>query len=89
LACSGSEFIFWNLWTYWTVGRTPWTGDRPDARPLPTQDNTTQKNADTHPCLEWNSNTWSQCSSGLRPLGHWDRPLFDILHRNTQLWSPI
>jgi hypothetical protein len=32
----------------WTVGMTPWTGDQPDARPLPTQDNTTQKNADTH-----------------------------------------
>jgi hypothetical protein len=26
-------------------------GDRPDARPLPIQDNTAQKNADTHPCL--------------------------------------
>jgi hypothetical protein len=31
----------------WTFSRTPWTGDQPDARPLPTQDNTTQKNADT------------------------------------------
>jgi hypothetical protein len=31
-----------------------------------TQDNTTQKNADTHPCLEWDSNLWSQCSSGRR-----------------------
>jgi hypothetical protein len=29
------------------VGRTPWMGDRPAARPLPTQDNTTKKNADT------------------------------------------
>jgi hypothetical protein len=36
LACSGSEFIFWNLWIYWTVGRIPCTWDRPDARPLPT-----------------------------------------------------
>jgi hypothetical protein len=25
----------------WTVGGTPWTGDQPDAGPLPTQDNTT------------------------------------------------
>jgi hypothetical protein len=24
-----------------TLGRTPWPGDQPDARPLPTQDNTT------------------------------------------------
>jgi hypothetical protein len=49
-----------------TFGRTPWTGDRPDARPLPTQDNTTHKNADTHPCLEWDSNTRYRCSSGRR-----------------------
>jgi hypothetical protein len=28
-------------------------GDNPDARPLPTQNNTTQQNADAHPCLEW------------------------------------
>jgi hypothetical protein len=34
-ARSESEF---NLRTF---GRTPWTGDQPDARPLPTQDNTT------------------------------------------------
>jgi hypothetical protein len=32
-----------------TFGRTPWPGGQPDARPLPTQDNTTQKHADTHP----------------------------------------
>jgi len=31
----------------WTFGRTPWTGDQTNARPLPTQDNTTQKNVDT------------------------------------------
>jgi len=29
--------------TLWTFGRTPWTGDQPDARPLPKQDSTTQK----------------------------------------------
>jgi hypothetical protein len=66
LACSGSEFIFWNVWICCTAGRTFWTGDQPDARPLPTQDNATQKNADTHPCLEWDSNSRSQCSSGRR-----------------------
>jgi hypothetical protein len=27
----------------WTIGRTPWTGDQPDARLLPTQDNITEK----------------------------------------------
>jgi hypothetical protein len=41
-ACSVSEFNFWTYESIWTFGRTPWTGDQPDARPLPTQDNTTQ-----------------------------------------------
>jgi len=59
----------------WTLGRTPWTGDQPDARPLPTQDNTTQKNVDTHPCLERDSNPRSQCSRCWRQRGHWDRSL--------------
>jgi hypothetical protein len=39
-----------------TFGRTPWPGDQPDARPLPTQVNTTQKHADTHPCPKQDSN---------------------------------
>jgi hypothetical protein len=30
-------------WNYESFGSTPWTGDRPIARPLPTQVNTTQK----------------------------------------------
>jgi hypothetical protein len=47
-----------------TFGRTPWPRDQPDARPLPTQDNTTQKHADKHPCSEQDSNLRSQCSSG-------------------------
>jgi hypothetical protein len=42
-------------------------GDRPDAKPLSTHRTTqTQKNADAHPCLEWDSKTRSQCSSGRR-----------------------
>jgi hypothetical protein len=35
------------LWILYRVGRTPWTGDQPVARPLPTQ-NKTEKNADIH-----------------------------------------
>jgi len=49
-----------NLWTF---GRTPWMGDQPDARPLLTRDNTTQRNADTHSCLERDSKPRSQCSN--------------------------
>jgi len=41
-------------------------GDQPDARPLPTQVNTTQKNADTHPCLEHRRQFVPQTA---RPLG--------------------
>jgi hypothetical protein len=48
LACSGSEFIFWNLGIRWTVGRTPWMGDRPDARPLPTYRTTQHRKMRTH-----------------------------------------
>jgi hypothetical protein len=32
--------------------RTPWMSDQPVARPLPAQDNTTQKDEDKQPCLE-------------------------------------
>jgi hypothetical protein len=31
---------------------TAWMGDLSVSRPLPTQDSTTQRNADIHPCLE-------------------------------------
>jgi hypothetical protein len=49
-----------------TFGRTPWRADQSNARPLPTQDNTPQKDADTHPCAGQDSNLRSQCSSGRR-----------------------
>jgi hypothetical protein len=31
---------FFSFLIIYTVGRNPWTGDQPDARPLPAQDNT-------------------------------------------------
>jgi len=64
MACSNSEFNFAEFMNLWTFGRTSWTGNQPNARPLPTHDNTTQKNVDTHPCLEWDSNLQSQCLNG-------------------------
>jgi hypothetical protein len=39
LACAHSE-LFNSEIILQTVGRTPWTGDQPVARPLPTQDKT-------------------------------------------------
>jgi hypothetical protein len=63
-----------------TVGRTPWTGDQPDSRPLPTQGNANRINADKHPCFEWDSNPRSQCSSGRRHfLPYTVRPLWSAV----------
>jgi hypothetical protein len=36
------------LWIYETIGRTPWTGDRPDTRPLPTYRTTQHRETQTH-----------------------------------------
>jgi hypothetical protein len=64
---------------FYTVGRTPWTGDQPVARPLPTHRTTQTQIKSTHryPCLEWDWNPRSQLSSEdspwLRPRSHRDR----------------
>jgi hypothetical protein len=61
----------WPLFQFlilYTVGRTPWTGDQPVTRPLPTH----RINAHGYQCLECDSNPRSQCSS-LRPRGPCDR----------------
>jgi hypothetical protein len=50
--CPSSDLIL-KLLISSTSGRTPWTEDYSYARPLPTQDNTTYKYADKHPCLKW------------------------------------
>jgi hypothetical protein len=46
MACSNSEFIFWNIWIYF--GRLVGFLERGISRSLPTEDNATQKNADSH-----------------------------------------
>jgi hypothetical protein len=55
---------FFSFLILYTVGRSPWTGHQPVARPLPTH-NTNRINAHRHTCLEWDSNP-SQCSSERR-----------------------
>jgi hypothetical protein len=58
---------FFGVLIFYTVGRTPWTGDRSFARPLPKHRTTRTQNKLTqyrHPCLDWDSNPWSQCLSG-------------------------
>jgi hypothetical protein len=62
----GLFFSFIN--DFYTVGRTPWTSDKPVARQLPTQRTTQTQNkrAHRHACLEWDSNLRSQHSSERR-----------------------
>jgi hypothetical protein len=48
------------LWILQSVGRIPWAGDQPFARPLLTQDNTDRINSYRHLCLKWDSNPRSQ-----------------------------
>jgi len=38
----------------------------PTQGPYPNRTTQTQKNADTHPFLKWDLNSWSQCSSSQR-----------------------
>jgi hypothetical protein len=47
MASSDSEVKFPEFMNLRTFDMTHWTGDLPDAMFLPTQDNTTQKNANT------------------------------------------
>jgi hypothetical protein len=59
---------FFSFLIFYAVGRTPWTGDEPVARPLPTHRTTQTQNKRTHrhPCLDWDSNSRSQRSSERR-----------------------
>jgi hypothetical protein len=54
--------LFFSFLMTYAVGRIPWTGHQPVARPLPTH----RINAEIHPCLKWGSNSWSQRSSRRR-----------------------
>jgi hypothetical protein len=56
LACSASELTSDAVNTFRYFGGTLWMGDQPIARPVPTQNNTTDKCADIHPRLEGDSN---------------------------------
>jgi hypothetical protein len=44
---------FFNFVILYTVGRTPWTGDQPVARCLPTQRTTQTQNKRTHTSIPW------------------------------------
>jgi hypothetical protein len=58
---------FFSFLIFYTVGRTPWTGDQPVARPLPTHRTTQTQNKCTQTSMfEWDSNPRSQLSSERR-----------------------
>jgi hypothetical protein len=59
------QFII-NFWEYEAFGRTPWTGDRPVARPPSSQANSNTNNADIHPRPDCDLNPRSLCLSGHR-----------------------
>jgi hypothetical protein len=73
--------LFQFLFLFYTAGRTPWRGDQPVTRPIPTHRTTQTQNKLTckHQCLKWDSNPRSQCLSGQRqfmsyiPRSHSDR----------------
>jgi hypothetical protein len=80
LACCRSEIIFWNLWICEHLVGLLVRGIGP---PLPTQDNATQKNADTHPFLKRDANPRSQFSGSRKqyvPQTAW--PLGSADHLN-------
>jgi hypothetical protein len=59
----GPGLFFSSVIFFYTDGMTPWTSDRPVARPLPTQHKHRRKRTRKHPCLQWDSNLRSQRSS--------------------------
>jgi hypothetical protein len=73
LSIYGSTALCWMLaafpvsWSFYTVGRTPWTGDQPSqSRYLHTEQHKHRINTNRHPCLKWDSNPRSQRSSERR-----------------------
>jgi hypothetical protein len=81
---SETELTSETLNSFRYFGRTSWTGDRALAKPLPAQNSTTQKNMDTHPCPERDSNPRSPLSRGQRhtshmPRGHGERHFVSYL----------
>jgi hypothetical protein len=64
---------FFSFLILYAVGRTPWTGDQPIARPLPTHRTTQTQKKSRHPCLKWDSNPQSQCLRGAKTVHVLDR----------------
>jgi hypothetical protein len=73
----------------YTVDRTPWTGDQPVARPLPTQHNT---HTYIHTFLKWDSNPRIQCLKTVHALGCAATVIsycISCIKRNSNKWGAI
>jgi hypothetical protein len=95
LDCSGFRNYFSETYeSIWTVGRTPWTGDRPDAKPLPTHRAAQHRKTRTHIHASSGVRTHdpsvraAEDSTCLRPRGHWDQQMFILIYVN-ELCSPF
>jgi hypothetical protein len=84
---SHSELISETMNPFRHFVRIPWTGDRPIARPLRTQNSITQKNADKYPCLDRDSNPLSQCLSVLESAATGTGQLIFVLLIQTSFFS--
>jgi hypothetical protein len=71
------------------VGRAPWTRDQPVAMPISIHRTTQTQNKGTqyrHPCLEWDSNPWSQRSSEWRQfMPYTARSLWSALRQYSKI----
>jgi hypothetical protein len=78
------RIYFLKLMNLWTFGRTPWMGDRLDARPLPTHRTTQHRK--TRTLIHASSGIRNQDpsvraaedSTCLRPRGHWNSLINNI-----------
>jgi hypothetical protein len=72
----------YNFLIFYTVGRTPRTGDQPVARPLPARTGQYKHRINVHrqQCLKWASNPRPQCLSERRRfMSQTARPLWSAL----------
>jgi hypothetical protein len=74
LQCIMSIDKFYSFSIIQTIGKTPWAGDQPAARPLPMQDNQTDFHASSG-IRTYDPSVWAgENDLRLRPRGHSDQP---------------
>jgi hypothetical protein len=71
------------------VGRTPWMGDQPFAKPLPTHTGLHKYriNAHRHPCLKWDQNPRSKIFERAKTVHALHRPATVIGYKSIRTLS--